>query len=204
MSELRPEIVNRRARRGLAHTAVPREVLNRLAEAATLAPSCFNNQPWRLVFVTEPDERGVVHRALAGGNYWAERAPAYVVVVTHPDLDCRLDEDRDYALFDTGLAVENLVLQATHEGLIAHPIAGFHAAQLKQGLGIPPEYVAITVVVLGYPGDSSDLTERHRALEAAPRSRVPISEVVWFNRWEGPPDESAVSNRTGVLQGRRG
>ncbi len=184
MSEIRPEILKRRAKRALAETAVADTVLERLAEAATLAPSCFNKQPWRLLFVTDSRARAAVRNALAGGNYWAERAPVYVVVLTHPDFDCRLDEDRDYALFDTGLAVGNLLLQATHEGLIAHPVAGFHAAKLKQELGIPRWYIAITVLVLGYPGSPAGLTEEHRKLENAPRTRVPMESVVLFNRWE--------------------
>jgi len=185
-----PEIVSRRALRALSDREIPNEVLVRLAQAATLAPSCYNSQPWRFVFVTSRELRRRVHDATIGGNYWAERAPCYVVAATDLELDCRLDLERDYALFDTGLAVQNLLLQATREGVIAHPIAGFDEAALKRALEIPERYIAIAVVVLGYPGDENGhLSAAHRRAEKAPRERHAVSEVAWFNRWGGTEGE---------------
>ena len=90
---------------------------------------------------------------------------------------------REYALFDTGLAVQNRVFQAVREGLIAHPVAGFKPVQIKELLEIPEEYVLITLVVLGYPGDPSLLSEKHRQAEAAGEERKPREETVAFNGW---------------------
>jgi glutaredoxin-dependent peroxiredoxin len=90
---------------------------------------------------------------------------------------------REYALFDTGLAVQNRVFQAVREGLIAHPVAGFKPVQIKELLEIPEEYVLITLVVLGYPGDPSLLSEKHRQAEAAGQERKPREETVAFNGW---------------------
>jgi glutaredoxin-dependent peroxiredoxin len=78
--------------------------------------------------------------------------PCIVCVATEAELDCRLSGRREYALFDAGLAVQNLLLQATREGLVAHPIAGFKPVEIKNLLGIPKKYTLITLVVLGYPG----------------------------------------------------
>jgi len=183
MIDLLPEIEARRARRALDERAIPEEVVQRLLTAATLAPSCFNNQPWRFLLVRRAEELEEVRANLSGGNYWARKAPLIVLVLTQPELDCRLDDRRDYALLSCGLAVENLLLQATREGLIAHPIAGFKPVPIKEALGIPQELILITLVIVGYPGEETGLSEKHRAQEHAPRSRKPQSEVVKYERW---------------------
>ena len=56
--------------------------------AATYAPSCFNNQSWRFMVVTNDEALTKVHGALSSGNYWVKKAPVIVVVATKPDLDC--------------------------------------------------------------------------------------------------------------------
>jgi nitroreductase len=183
MNALLPEIEARRARRALDERLIPEEVVQRMLAAATLAPSCNNNQPWRFVAVRRTEELDKVRENLSGGNYWARKAPLILLVLTQPELDCRLDDRREYALFGTGLAVGNMLLQATREGLIAHPIAGFKPVPLKEALGIPPELILISLVIVGYPGEESGLSEKHRAQEHSPRSRKPLSEVVKYERW---------------------
>ena len=113
----------------------------------------------------------------------ARKSPLIVLVLTEPDLDCRLSDRRDYSFFSTGLAVENLVLQAVGEGLIAHPIAGFKPEGIKDALGIPQELVLLTLVVVGYPGDEAHLNEKHIALEHSPRDRKPPEEVIHYEHW---------------------
>jgi len=183
VSEILKEVQLRRARRALSDRRIPSEVVDRVMTAATWAPSCFNNQPWRFVVVQREEELEVVKGFLAGGNYWAKQAPLIVLVLTEPDLDCRLSDRRDYSFFSTGLAVENLVLQAVAEGLIAHPIAGYKPEGIKEALGIPQELVLLTLVIIGYPGDESVLNEKHLALEHSPRDRKPPEEVIRYDRW---------------------
>lgn len=175
-----PWIATRRAKRALQEDPIPKEDLERLIEAAHLAPSCFNNQPWR--FVVVQGERLVqVKKALPGGNYWALKAPAMVAVVSHPDLDCRLSDNRDYFLFDCGMAVGFLVIQATQMGLVAHPIAGYDPQAVKKALDIPEDHVLITLVVLGLPGDPEELSAKHREIELGLRQRNPLSAVLGWN-----------------------
>lgn len=183
MSGLLPEIERRRALRALDPRPVPADVLERLLGAAVLAPSCNNNQPWRFLAVQREAELNLVREALSTGNYWAKKAPLVILVLTQPELDCQLSDRREYALFGTGLAVANLLAQAIREGLIAHPIAGFKPVPLKEALGVPPELILITLVIVGYPGDESGLNEKHLALEHSPRVRKPLSEVVRYERW---------------------
>lgn len=184
MPEFLHEIETRRARRALDERAVPQEVVTRMMTAATYAPSCFNNQPWRFVVVQSADALEKAKTGLTDGNYWAKKAPLFVLVITKPDLDCQLKYEREYAFFDVGLATQNLMLQAVKEGLIAHPIAGFKPPILKEAFDIPDDYTLLTVVVLGFPGDDSHLNDKHRESEHSPRSRKPQDEVIMYNAWQ--------------------
>ena len=183
MANIISEIEKRRAKRALDTQEIPSEVVDRIINAAVLAPSCANKQPWRFVVVKKEPELSKVKEHLSGGNYWGKKSPIIILVATKRDLDCQLDDSRDYALFDTGLSVMNLLLQATKEGLIAHPIAGFEPVPLKKAFGIPEEYILITLVILGYPGDESYLNDKHREQEHEPRKRKPLSEVVNYDSW---------------------
>jgi nitroreductase len=183
VQDIVPEIVARRARRALSYRPIAQDVMDRMLEAATLAPSCFNNQPWRLVVVSDPERLERLKSALSSGNAWARRSPCIVAAVTNLELDCRSSDRRDYALFDVGLAVANLVLQGTREGLIAHPIAGYDPTVVKEALEVPESDIAVTLVILGYPGDEAALTEKQRAGERSERARKPLGEVAMRDRW---------------------
>ncbi|MFP4364467.1 MAG: nitroreductase family protein [Spirochaetia bacterium] len=183
MEKIIGELEKRRAYRALSKEKIDRGIINTLLSAAVLAPSCFNNQPWRFLVADSEETLSVVKEHLAGGNYWMQKAPAIVLVAANPDDDCRLSGSRDYALFDTGMAAMGLILQAVREGLHAHPIAGFKSVELKRALGIPEEYILITCVALGYPGNGENLSDSHKKAETSPRERKDISEVVFFNSW---------------------
>jgi len=183
MEELIPEISIRRAKRALSDKKIPDNIVRRVMTAATLAPSCFNNQSWRFLVVTDDEVLKKIHDALSGGNYWLKKAPTVIVVATKPEFSCQLSDRRDYALFDCGLAVENLMLQAVREGLYVHAIAGFDPYKIKAVFNIPDEYIVITLVALGYQGDDTFLNEKHKALEQSPRDRKPESEVISYNTW---------------------
>ena len=187
---LNPVIQTRRARRAIAPKALTKTEIRRLLEAATLAPSCFNNQPWRFV-VAQGDALEGVRASLKGGNAWALAAPVIIAVTTRRDLDFSLSDERDYFLFDTGMAAQTLMLQATQQGLYAHPMAGFDPPAAKNALGIPEDYTLITLIAVGRPGDPATLNERNQADEVAPRVRKPMKQVVAWNRFDFPGDPEA-------------
>lgn len=186
--EINPIIQTRRAKRALSPDPVPEGEIIELIEAAHLAPSCFNNQPWRFIIATGK-KLEAVKEALPRGNYWVKSAPVIIAVASHRDLDCKLSDNRDYFLFGCGLAVENLVLQATQMGLIAHPIAGYDPLRVKEALQVPEEYILITLVIVGRPGDLSALDKKHRELELSPRERRPLEEILAWNRFAFKTEE---------------
>jgi nitroreductase len=189
--DLLPELVARRAYRSIAADPLPEEQVARLLEAATLAPSCSNNQPWRMVAVSG-ESLPALREALSEGNRWAARAPLIVVFATKPSLDCRQDGGRDYAYFDLGQAAMAMQLQATREGLYSHPIAGYAPAKAAKAVGLPEDYVALALLIVGKPGDESLLSEWQREGEGKPRQRKALGEVAFGDRWgslyrDGPP-----------------
>jgi nitroreductase len=177
------QIESRRAYRALDSRPIPEEALGRLVEAAQMAPSCANSQPWRILIARDPAALAALKESLTPGNYWAKPAPAIAAFVTSLGWDARLDAGRDYAFFDLGQAAMAFQLQAVEEGLYVHPIAGFDPVRAKIALEIPEEAVLVALVILGYPGDPSGLNEKHRALEGSARTRKPIAEVSSFDRW---------------------
>ncbi len=185
MGELLREIEIRRAKRALSDKPIPAQIVERILHAASLAPSCSNNQSWRFVAVTDAGILDKVRENLSSGNYWAKKSPLVIVAVSKDDLDCQLSDGRNYAFFDLGLATENLILQSIKEGLIAHPIAGFNPVGVKEVFGIPKEYILLTLIIIGYPGDEAHLSEKHLESEHGERSRVAESQVIAHNRWFG-------------------
>lgn len=185
MSSLIEEITQRRARRAYSEEPIGADVLDRALTAATLAPSCNNMQSWRFVVASEGEALENAREALLGGNYWAKKAPVLVVVLTSDDLDCKRNDDRVYAQFDTGMAVMNLMLQATREGLYAHPMAGFDPAVLREKFSIGTDMRVITMIAIGKPGPSDHLSEKHLESETSERDRKPLDEVVFRNEWPG-------------------
>lgn len=183
MSTILDEIEKRRAHRGISEKTISRDIVERIMKAATLAPSCFNNQPWRFLACLSPDSLARMKETLTEGNYWAKKSPFIVAACTKPSLDCRLNEGRDYAFFGLGLAVENLVLQAVREGLIAHPIAGFKPETVKKTFSIPRDFVVVTLIIIGFPGDPAHLNESHKKMEVSLRDRKPLNEVIAYDSW---------------------
>ena len=179
-------IEKRRAYRALAPVEITEDTVRDLAEVAHLAASCFNNQPWRFVFVRERDMLERLFETLPGGNAWARASSMIVAVASRPDLDCQI-MDRDYFLFDTGMATAHLVLRATELGLVAHPIAGYSPKKVRGVLGVPDDMTVITLVIIGKHTDeiSDLLSEAQAASEADRPARHPFEEFAYLDTYGG-------------------
>ncbi|MCK4409268.1 MAG: nitroreductase family protein, partial [Candidatus Eisenbacteria sp.] len=147
---------------------------------------CFNNQPWRFVFVRKPDVLDRLFETLPDGNAWARGSSMIVAVISRADLDCQI-MGRDYFLFDSGMATAHMILRATELGLVAHPIAGFSPKGVKGVLGIPDDMAVVTLVVFGKHTDeiSDLLSEGQAASEAERPERRPFDEVAYLDVYGG-------------------
>ena len=178
-------IHQRRAYRSLDPINVDRELIQELAQSVQLAPSCFNNQPWRFVFVYEPSMLKKMQAALSPGNAWAHSASLIIAVFSRKEDDCII-KSRLYYQFDTGMGVGFLLLRATELGLVAHPIAGFSPKKTREILGIPDEYRMITLVIVGKHAKTLNpiLSPEQKKSERSRPERKPTEEFVHLNRFQ--------------------
>lgn len=141
---------------------IPRETLERCLEAARLAPSACNSQPWSFVVVDDPAQvRALAEESCCrppyGMNKFAADASAIVAVVTEKmKLAARLGAQFrgvQYSLVDVGIAGEHLVLQAQEEGLGSCWLGWFNERAVKRRLGIPRRSKVDLMICLGYPAD---------------------------------------------------
>ena len=171
---------------------VEREKLLTLLEAARWAPSCFNDQPRRfLVFDgTDPDALARARGCLIEGNAWARKAPVLMLSVTRETFEQNGKPNR-WAQHDTGLATENLLLEAVEMGLAAHPMAGYDADRARREFGIPEGFTPIAMIAIGYPYRASleNLDDKLRAKELAARARKSIGEIAFSGMWNAPYGE---------------
>lgn len=180
MSSVVPELSGRRAKRGLSDRPLDASAVRRIFEAAGLAPSFANKQPWRFVAVQEQPLLDNLRGTLTEGNYWAKKAPLLVAAWTHPDYDGKLPDGREYSLFDLGQSVMALQLQAQAEGLVTHPMAGFDAVKAAAILGLPAGAQLAVLITVSLPAGDEGLSDKHKELEHSSRTRLPLSEIVSF------------------------
>lgn len=182
--DVKEAIQNRRAYRSLAPVEITEDLIKELATAAQLTPSCFNNQPWKFVFVYDKDMLFNMREALSRGNEWIHAASLIIAVFGKKEDDCDV-KGREYYLFDIGMACAFIQLRATELGLVAHPIAGFNEDKVKKILSIPKEMKVITLINIGKKSDtiSHVLSEKQVAWEKERPERKPIEEFVYRNRY---------------------
>ena len=165
---------------------VEREKVLTLLEAARWAPSCFNDQPRRFL-VFDGSNSEALERArgcLDSGNAWALKAPVLMLSVSRETFEKNGKPNR-WAQHDTGLATENLLLEAVELGLAAHPMAGYDADRARSEFGIPEGFTPIAMIAIGYPYRASleDLDEKLRGKELASRGRRSIGEIAFAGAW---------------------
>nr|MDO8098836.1 nitroreductase family protein [Candidatus Njordarchaeota archaeon] len=180
--DVKQAIHERRAYRSLEPVTVTDELVRELAEAAALAPSCNNFQPWRYVFVYEPDILKKLHATYSKGNEWMRASSMIIAVFSKKELDCVLDE-RIYYLFDTGMATAFLILRATELGLVAHPVAGYDEKKVKEILCIPKDTRLITLINIGKHSTtvSPVLSEKQKSGEKQRPKRLPFEKFAYIN-----------------------
>ena len=184
--DVKTAILKRRAYRSLAPAEITAELIKDLAQCAQLAPSCFNNQPWRYVFIYETGQLSKVKEALSSGNEWAEAASMIIAVVSKRDLDCVI-RDREYVWFDTGMATAHIILRATERGLVAHPIAGFSQRKAREALDVPPDFSVLTLIIVGKHSDkvSEVLSQKQQHDEGTRPLRLSLEKIAKKNIFSG-------------------
>lgn len=184
------ELLSRRwSPRAFAERSVEPEKIQSLLEAARWASSCFNEQPWVFLMasVDEPVEHSQLVNCLAEGNRtWAKRAPLLMMTFAQLNFDHN-GKPNHHALHDVGLAVGNLVVQATAMDLVIHQMAGILPEIIRESFAVPSGYEPVTGLAIGYSGDPETLPSDIREREQAPRSRKQLEEFVFAKTWGENP-----------------
>jgi nitroreductase len=159
----------RQSERRYAPTQVPRAIVERCLEAARLAPSACNSQPWTFIVVDDEAVRNRLAEAAFSGLYsmnrFAAKAPVLVAVVTERSkYVARLGGQMrgvQYSLIDIGIACEHFILQAAEEGVGSCWLGWFNEGAVKKVLGLPRGARIDVIISVGYP-ETPQVREKNR------------------------------------------
>ena len=179
MKKVHQLIMDRRSPVAFDSKEVDFDQIHQLFEAAKWAPLARNAQPWRFLFATKkmPEYKTLLGLMTDKNQIWAKTAPLLVmplaqVISTHKNRPNRL------ALYEVGMAVGNLLAQATAMGLMVHQMSGYDVERAKEELIIPTRYEPLTIMAIGYKGDPKNLPEDVAAWELRERSRDELSKFL--------------------------
>lgn len=172
-----------------ASKPVSREQTIALLEAARWAPSCFGDQPWRFMVWDKHLDAASWQQAfdclVPGNQGWVQHAPL-LFLITADTLFNHNGKPNRWGQYDTGAAAENLCLQASAMGLMAHQMGGFDADKTRATFAIPEQYTLMAMLSVGYPADISTLSGETLERETAPRSRRALGELFFDGAWGKP------------------
>lgn len=161
------ELNQRKSVRRFLPKEIEPEKLDALWAAAQWAPSCANKQDWRYYAVTGA-ARQKLAEVLNDGNHWALKAPLILCVTRDSSIEVKV-ESREYGMYDTALSAMSLAIEAEHQGLRTHQMAGFKDEPFRRVLHVPEGETPVVVIAVGYEGEEEEMR---------PRTRKPIEEVV--------------------------
>ncbi|NQT75419.1 MAG: nitroreductase family protein [Candidatus Omnitrophica bacterium] len=165
-------VKKRKSTRRYSSRPVPREVIDRCLEAARLAPSACNSQPWYFIVIDDNKLKDHVSESVFSGIYsinsFAKEAPVLIVVVTErASYIARLGgylKGVRYSLIDTGITCEHLVLQAEEEGVGTCWLGWFDENKVKKILGISRKKKIDVIISMGYPSGGEEVHKKRKSL----------------------------------------
>jgi nitroreductase len=173
-----PLFYRRRSPRGFSAGSLRADEMHALLEAARLAPSSFNEQPWRFIIVTREDGEAFerfLDLLVPKNREWARTASALILAVAKTSFSHNGVPNR-HAWYDAGQAVASLTLQATDLGISVHQMAGYDHEQARAAFHLPDGYEPVTAIALGRaPGQS-----------VGGHQRRPLSEIAFRGDWGKP------------------
>jgi nitroreductase len=168
-------IRGRRSIRVFKSDDVSPEIVKKLLDAASWAPSAGNIQPWEFILVRKPE----IKRALADAaldQTFIEEAPIVIVACANENRSSQKYELRGktlYCIQDTAAAIQNLHLVAYSLGLGTCWIGAFREEEAREILKIPQGIRPVAIIPVGYPAEAP-----------SPPSRRPINQIVHYETFE--------------------
>lgn len=180
---INPLILNRWSPRAMSGEEIDDKELMSLFEAARWAPSSYNSQPWRFIYAKKnTKEWDILFNLMVEFNKsWANTASVLVVIISRKNFEHNGNFSRTHS-FTTGSAWQNLALEASSRGLVAHGMEGFDYDKAKKDLEIPEDYNVEAMVAIGKHGKVEDLSKELQEKEA-PGDRKPLKEIVMHGKF---------------------
>jgi nitroreductase len=163
-------IAQRYSVRAYKPDAVEEQKLAAVLEAARLAPTAANRQPFRIVVIRTEGRREELARVY--GRDWFTQPPLVLAVCAVTGEAWRRMDDKPYDEVDATIAMDHLILAAASLGLGTCWIAAFDPAAAREVLGLPDGVSPVAFTPLGYPAD-----------EPRGKKRRPVAELVKYERW---------------------
>lgn len=175
-------VKQRRSVRKFLSKPIERELIEQCIEAARLAPSACNAQPWKFVVIDEPTLKDKVAKETYGlldsFNKFTQQAPVIVVIVAeNPNITSRMGtlmKNIEFPLIDIGITAEHFCLQATELGLGTCMIGWFKEKPIKELLNIPKQRKIALMISVGFPYEDKSI----------PKKRKDLSSICTFNKYE--------------------
>jgi len=146
------------------------EVLQQVLEAARLAPTATNAQPFQLIVIHTAGREAELRRIYR--RDWFVQAPLVVCICGIPGQGWVRRDGKNYTEVDVAIAMDHLILAATDAGLGTCWIGAFDPTEAREVLGLPDDVEPIVFTPLGYSAD-----------QAGPKKRKALSELVRYERW---------------------
>ncbi len=159
-------ILSRRSIRNYKNKEIPQEILRQVLEAGRQAPSAANRQPIRFVVVTDTEVKNELSKSLFGKHI--KNAP--MVIVGCADEKSLLTGK--WAVVDTTIALQNIVIAAWTFGIGSCWIGSFSEEKVKELLRIPDKWRIVALLTLGYPAE-----------QPKAKNRKPFEELYSFNKF---------------------
>jgi nitroreductase len=175
-------VKNRRSIRRYLERPVERDKILTCIEAARLAPSADNVQPWRFLIIDDPKLKAKFAKEVFSGIYFiskfAAKAPVLIMILARLDIIAnrigKQIQNVHFYLIDIGIAGEHIVLQAEELGLGSCWIGWFNTRKARKFLKIPRKYKIVSLMAMGY-------YEKRPTRE---KKRKELEEIAWFNKIE--------------------
>jgi nitroreductase len=177
--ELHPLLKKRWSPRAFDGKMIENEKLLRILEAARWSPSASNHQPWAFVVGKKGSQtwQDIFDTLIEFNRMWAVHAPVLI-------LNCGITTAQEPPVqnacwqYDLGQAVAHMSIQAMHEEVYVHQMAGFDPEKAAGLMDLPGNYKAFTVTAMGYLGDPGILHPRMQKTETAARERKEMDTFV--------------------------
>ena len=160
---------------------VEREKIERCLEAARLAPSANNSQPWSFIVIDDPKLKEAVARKtfdrVISFNRFSLQAPVLIILISERsgflNKVAEAIKDKQFSLIDIGIAAEHFCLQATEEGLGTCMLGWFNEKGVKRLLNIPLSKRVELIITMGYPESN----------QTRPKKRKQIGQIRSYNSY---------------------